>query len=225
VKLVIFDCDGTLVDSQHVIVAAMAQAFEARGLPPPSAEATRSIIGLSMMEAITTLRPEADREEAQTLIENYRNVWLSVNKGPEPMFDGAEATIRSLAGRDDVLLGIATGKSQRGVRRLLEEKDLTRCFVTIQTADDAPSKPHPGMIRRALSETGAEADAAVMIGDTVFDIEMAVNADVHAIGVGWGYHPQEHLVEAGARRIVGHFSELEPALDALWNSDGTLRAG
>ncbi len=224
-KLVIFDCDGTLVDSQHVIVAAMTQAFEACGLPAPSADATRSIIGLSMMEAITALHPQVDRAGAETLIESYRNAWLSMNRGPEPMFDGAEAVIRTLAARDDVVLGIATGKSQRGVRRLLEEKELTHCFVTIQTADDAPSKPHPGMIERALSDTGADLAAAVMIGDTVFDIEMAVNADVHPVGVSWGYHPDEHLVQAGARHVVNHFNELEPLLDLFWQDTAAMRAG
>lgn len=224
VKLVIFDCDGTLVDSQHVIVAAMSQAFEARGLSAPSADATRSIIGLSMMEAITALHPQVDEPGAKALIESYRDAWLSMDREPEQMFDGAEAAVRTLAARDDVLLGIATGKSQRGVRRLLEEKDLEACFVTIQTADDAPSKPHPGMIERALSETGADPGSAVMIGDTVFDIEMAVNAEVHAIGVGWGYHPEDHLVQAGAGHVVGHFDELEPLLDVFWRNGAERRA-
>ena len=224
-KLVIFDCDGTLVDSQHVIIAAMSQAFEARGLPAPSADATRSIIGLSMMEAIATLHPSVDRPGAEALIESYRDAWLSMNREPEHMFDGAEETVRALAARDDVLLGVATGKSQRGVRRLLEEKDLKGCFVTIQTADDAPSKPHPGMIERALSETGVDPGCAVMVGDTVFDVEMAVNANVHAIGVGWGYHPREHLVDAGAGHMVSHFSELEPLLDAFWRDGAERRAG
>ena len=224
-KLVIFDCDGTLVDSQHVIVAAMSQAFEARGLQAPSADATRSIIGLSMMEAIATLHPSVDRPGAEALIESYRDAWLSMNREPEHMFDGAEETVRALAARDDVLLGVATGKSQRGVRRLLEEKDLKGCFVTIQTADDAPSKPHPGMIERALSETGVDPGSAVMVGDTVFDVEMAVNANVHAIGVGWGYHPREHLVDAGAGHMVSHFSELEPLLDVFWRDGAERRAG
>ena len=224
-KLVIFDCDGTLVDSQHVIVAAMARAFESCGLPPPEDDATRSIIGLSMMEAITALHPQADAALAETLIHGYRGAWLELHTGTEPMFDGAEDTIRALAAREDVVLGIATGKSQRGVRRLLEDRNLTHCFVTIQTADDAPSKPPPGMIERALSETGAASGSAVMSGDTVFDIEMAVNAKVHPVGVEWGYHPEDHLVRAGARHMVSHFSDLEPLLDDLWRDPASLRAG
>lgn len=224
-KLVIFDCDGTLVDSQHVIVAAMTRAFEACGLLPPTNDATRSIIGLSMMEAMMHLRPGIDTTQAEALIAGYRDAWLDLNHGPEPMYDGAEETVRSLAAREDVVLGIATGKSQRGVRRLLDEKDLGHCFVTIQTADDAPSKPHPGMIERALAETGSGADAAVMIGDTVFDIEMAVNANVHPIGVRWGYHPEPHLWDAGARQMVSHFNELEPLLETLWQADATGGTG
>lgn len=215
-KLIIFDCDGTLVDSQHVIVAAMSKAFTSCGLAPPSDNATRSIIGLSMMEAITQLHPQVDRPQAEVLIGAFRDAWLELNTGPEPMYEGAEAAVRALAAQDDVLLGIATGKSQRGVRRLLSEKDLAHCFVTIQTADDAPSKPHPGMIEQAIAETGAEPDRTVMIGDTVFDVEMAVNAGVRSIGVGWGYHPEDHLSEAGACHIVGHFDQLHSTLDAIW---------
>ncbi|MGI9414378.1 MAG: HAD-IA family hydrolase [Hyphomicrobiales bacterium] len=215
-KLIIFDCDGTLVDSQHIIVAAMDEAFRATGLMPPDEAATRSIIGLSMFEAIDRLHPglEADRIEAVKLA--YRDAFIAQNKDTETMFDGAEDAVRRLAARDDVLLGIATGKSQRGVRRLLEERDLGACFVTIQTADDAPSKPHPGMIRNALGETGAPQDLAVMIGDTVFDMEMAVNAGIRGVGVSWGYHPPDHLAEAGARHIVDHFNALDEALEALW---------
>ena len=215
-KLIIFDCDGTLVDSQHIIVAAMDQAFKACDLPPPEDAETRSIIGLSMFEAIDRLRPglEAGRIEAVKLA--YRDAFVAHNKDTETMFDGAEAAVRRLAARDDVLLGIATGKSQRGVKRLLDERDLGGCFVTIQTADDAPSKPHPGMIQNALDETGARRDLAVMVGDTVFDMEMAVNAEVHGIGVSWGYHPPEHLSQTGAGRIVDHFDDLDAALNEFW---------
>lgn len=215
-KLVIFDCDGTLVDSQHVIVAAMAHAFAACGRTPPEDAATRSIIGLSMVEAMTRLAPGIDQDETIALIEAFRDGWQLFNSEPEIMYDGAEDVVRALAARNDLVLGIATGKSQRGVRRLLEEKDLGHCFQTIQTADDAPSKPHPAMIEQALAETGADPGRAVMIGDTVFDIEMAVNAGVHSIGVGWGYHPEDHLSQAGARHIVNHFNELDQALELVW---------
>jgi len=223
-KLVIFDCDGTLVDSQHVIVAAMAHAFEACGRPAPDDAATRSIIGLSMMEAMTSLAPDIDTAGAEALIHAFRDGWMEFNSEPEIMYDGAEEAVRALAARNDVLLAIATGKSQRGVRRLLDEKDLNHCFVSIQTADDAPSKPHPGMIEQALSDTGADARHAVMIGDTVFDIEMAVNAGVHSIGVGWGYHPEHHLSQAGARHIVSHFNELDQVLEAVWRGTGAQQA-
>ena len=222
-KLVIFDCDGTLVDSQHVIVAAMTRAFESCDLTPPEPDRIRSIIGLSMMESMERLHPGVDTELATALIGGYRDAWLEFNHGPEIMFDGAEEVVRALAARDDVLLGIATGKSQRGVRRLLDEKDLGHCFVTIQTADDAPSKPHPGMIQRALDETGVGRDAACMIGDTSFDMEMAANAGVHPVGVRWGYHPEEELWRAGARHMASNFPELSSILGSLW-ADGAETA-
>jgi len=140
-KLIIFDCDGTLVDSQHVIVASMDEAFRACDLSPPEDVETRSIIGLSMFEAIDRLRPGLDADRIEQVKLAYRDAFIAHDKDTETMFDGAEDAVRRLAARDDVLLGIATGKSQRGVKRLLDERNLGACFVTIQTADDAPIAP------------------------------------------------------------------------------------
>jgi phosphoglycolate phosphatase len=120
-----------------------------------------------------------------------------------------------LSGRPDTVLGIATGKSRRGVDAIFERMNLHPHFVTIQTADGHPSKPHPSMIRSAIHETGAEAAATVMIGDTTFDIKMARNAEVASIGVAWGYHPVDHLKRAGAHAIVDGYADLVGAIDRL----------
>jgi phosphoglycolate phosphatase len=217
-KLVIFDCDGTLVDSQHIITGTMAAAFEACDLTPPPAGRTREIIGLSMVEAVSSLAPEADLALVERIVAAYRETFLARSHETEPMFEGAEAAIRSLAARDDTVLGIATGKSQRGVRRLLAHYELEACFVTIQTADDAPSKPHPGMIQRAMDDAGANRASTVMIGDTTFDMLMAGNAGVHGLGVDWGYHPVGSLKDSGARHIMSHFNELGGFLQSLWGA-------
>jgi phosphoglycolate phosphatase len=137
------------------------------------------------------------------------------------MFPGALEAIAGLAARPDTLLGIATGKSRRGVDRLLEREGLAGVFATIMTADDAPSKPHPAMIQQAMAETGAEANGTVMIGDTSFDILMARAASVRGIGVGWGYHDAEELTEAGAEAVAADFSEL---LSLLWRGKAVAAA-
>lgn len=128
----------------------------------------------------------------------------------DPLFPGAAEALARLAGRPGLQLAIATGKSQRGIARLLDHFGWRGLFASIQTADDAPSKPHPGMVLQALAETGVPAEAAVMIGDTTFDVEMARAAGVRALGVAWGYHPPQALLAAGAERILAHFDELEP---------------
>jgi len=219
-RLVLFDCDGTIVDSQHMIVAAMGDAFAANGLEAPVPAATRSIIGLSMHHALATLTPGLDDDAIDRLAGAYRDAFLArVQVDEEPVFEGALATIAELAGRENVLLGIATGKSRRGVDRLMERTGTAHVFATLQTADDAPSKPHPGMIVRALEETGADARFTAMIGDTSFDMEMAVNAGVHAVGVSWGYHDDDVLRAAGAECVAGQFDELADVLDTLWDGD------
>lgn len=217
--LVIFDCDGTLVDSQHVIVAAMELAFSGEGLAPPPRQAILSIVGLSLPEAIWRLAqvlPDVPDEAATLrLTDGYKDAFNILRKDPaheEPMFPGAHEGVLDLAGRDDVILGIATGKSRRGVDRLLKTRGLEGCFVTIQTADDAPSKPHPAMIEQAMGEAGVRAEETVMIGDTTFDIEMAKNAGVAGLGVSWGYHPPAHLERAGADYIAPDFDALLGAI-------------
>jgi len=217
--LVLFDCDGTLVDSQNMIVEAACRAFESLGEAPPTREAILSIVGLSLEEALSTLTGSPVNQRVRNLVEAYKNAFHGLRADPdyhEPLFPGALQAIETLAAMDDVLLGVATGKSQRGLRAVLAAHEISHHFVTLQTADDAPSKPHPEMILRALRETGAGHADTVVVGDTSFDMHMAKNANSHALGVSWGYHPTEHLAAAGASRILKDFSELVPALGTLF---------
>lgn len=217
-RLIIFDCDGTLVDSQHLIVAAMERAFESVKRTPPDREAILGIVGLSLPEAIWRLTEGESEENVLAIRDGYRHAFGDLRADPkhsEPLYEGAHDAILQLAANDDVVLGIATGKSRPGVDRLLKRFDMTPYFATIQTADDAPSKPHPGMIERALEETGASVAHAVMIGDTTFDMEMARNAGVKGVGVSWGYHPVELLNQDYVHGVADDYAHLMQMLDGL----------
>lgn len=218
-KLVIFDVDGTLVDSQADILGAMKVAFERHGMSPPSRKDILSIVGLSLDVAIPKLAPEAAASTHKAMVEAYKGAYMQqrLTKGSaasSPLYPGARAALERLHAQPETLLGIATGKSRRGLDRLLEAHALSAFFVTEQVADHHPSKPHPAMLETALSEAGVSASAAVMIGDTAFDMEMAKAAGVYAIGVSWGYHDRVRL--SAADLIVDRFEELDGALAQIW---------
>lgn len=219
VKLVIFDCDGTLVDSQHVIVAAMTEAFQSEGLIAPDRDRVVGVVGLSLGIAVARLVPDgSDLDRVDRLTEAYKAAFSERRRRPdhaEPLYDGVREALERLAARDDVALGIATGKSRRGVDAVLEREGLTKLFTTIQTADTHPSKPNPSMIMSAMSDTAALPEDTVMIGDTTFDIEMAHGAGTTAIGVSWGYHPADALHAAGAHHVTADCGELERTLDQI----------
>lgn len=220
-KLVIFDCDGTLVDSQHMIVTAMTAAYGAHGIPLPAREVLLSVIGLSLTEAFTKLGNGDARFPVASLAEHYREAFHAMRKpgAPvEPLYPGAADAVTALAERDDVVLGIATGKSQRGVRLVLGHHGLLDHFITIKTADDAPSKPDPGMVLGAMREAGVAPADTIVVGDTVYDIAMARAAGASGLGVTWGYHPAAALSEAGALAVIDTFPTLVPALDRIWTS-------
>jgi phosphoglycolate phosphatase len=217
-KLVIFDCDGTLVDSQEAICGAMAKAFAGLGLASPSRAEVLRVVGLSLPEAFERLAPGEPASVREALTLRYRGAFpagQTVRIPRDPLFLGAKETIEAFARRGDLKLGIATGKSRRGVHRLFDQEGWHTHFLTIQTADDNPSKPNPAMIHAAMADCNVAPEATVMIGDTTFDIEMGRNAGVATIGVGWGYHDARELAAAGAHAIVAGFDELEPIIDQL----------
>jgi phosphoglycolate phosphatase len=219
VKLVIFDCDGTLVDSQHAIVGAMTDAFLTEGLAPPPREHVVGVVGLSLGIAVARLVPDGiELEQVDRLTEAYKAAFAERRRRPdhaEPLYDGVRETLERLAARDDVRLGIATGKSRRGVDAVLEREGLAHYFATIQTADTHPSKPHPSMILAAMDEVEAAPGDTIMIGDTTYDIEMAHAAGTSSIGVSWGYHPEHALRTAGAHHVTADSAALERALDLI----------
>jgi len=209
-RLAIFDCDGTLIDSQHSIVAAMGAAFAAMAIDCPSRADCLSIVGLSLPQAMAQLLPEADAAFHHAISEQYKQAFHALRAGGqlhEPLYEGIEALLDALDA-DGWLLAVATGKSDRGLRLALEHHGLSRRFVSLQTADRHPSKPHPSMIEAALAEAGADRAQAVMIGDTSFDMAMARAAGVRALGVGWGYHAPDLLHAAGAQSVAMDSAEL-----------------
>jgi phosphoglycolate phosphatase len=228
VKLIVFDVDGTLVDSQHLIVAAQREAFAAHGLTAPSRERSLSVVGLSLAEAFTTL--VGAQGPVEGLVDVYKDAFARLRADPgwqEPFFPGAPELIGQLAARPDIVLGIATGKSRRGVAHLVARHGWDRVFATIQTADEAPSKPDPTMLRQAMAETGAAPGNTIMVGDSTFDMLMARAAGVRAVGVSWGYHPVAALEEAGAEAIIQSYAELRDLLvrlGVLPSSPGSVAA-
>ncbi|MGI9500139.1 MAG: HAD-IA family hydrolase [Geminicoccaceae bacterium] len=210
VSLILFDCDGTLVDSQHVIIETMNRAFRARGLAPPTPDQTRSIVGLSLEKAMAILAPNREADDHHRLAELYKEHFATLRLAEdfsEPMFEGALDTLDRLSEKG-ITLGVATGKSLRGLRMVLEHHGIRDRFSTLQTADFHPSKPHPSMVETALKETGASAGTTLLVGDTSFDMEMARAAGVRPIGVSWGYHPTSVLEEAGAEIVLDQFEQV-----------------
>jgi phosphoglycolate phosphatase len=219
-KLVIFDVDGTLVDSQTFIVEAQTRAFAAHGMELPSRDKMLSIVGLSLVQAFIELT--GDEDKAVTLANAYRAAWQEMRLDPayaDALYPGAREAVEQLAQRDDLLLGVATGKSVKGVHHMFDEHGWHKYFTTVQTSDHHPSKPHPSMILAALSETGIQPQDSVMIGDTGFDMAMARAAGVRRIGVTWGYHDAARLRESGAEHLVADYTQLMALLASghCWN--------
>lgn len=217
-RLVIFDVDGTLVDSQADIMASMTAAFESAGLPVPSREAVLSQVGLALPIAPMELAPKA-KAQHESMIAAYKQRYfgLRTEKGTpqsSPLFPHVRSVLDQLHAEDETLLGIATGKSRRGLDGLLDGHDMRPLFVTQQCGDDHPSKPHPAMLEAALSETGVPAKRAVMIGDTSFDMQMARAAGMLAVGVSWGYHDAARLKDA--HLVIDDIRTLPGLLAQIW---------
>lgn len=210
-RLAIFDCDGTLVDSQANICRAMDMAFAAERLPSPDHHLVRRIVGLSLVEAMRMILPQDEPKFHVIMAEHYKNAFHELRGNGtlqhEPLYDGLPALLDRL---DEAgwLLAVATGKSDRGLDLCLTHHGIKHRFVSLQTADRHPSKPHPSMVYQALADAGVDAANAVMIGDTSYDIAMGVAAGVRPIGVDWGYHDAAELASHGAHSIAFTMDEL-----------------
>jgi phosphoglycolate phosphatase len=203
-RLAIFDCDGTLIDSGATIHAAVAETFAAHGMAVPPPRQSRRVIGLSLTEAMAALAPDASRDEHARLTETYKaNFFRARVEGrvEEPLFDGIAELLDALQA-DGWLLGVATGKSSRGLDHCLESHGFAARFISLQTADRHPSKPHPSMALLAMADAGAEPGTTVVIGDTAWDMGMARAAGAIGIGAGWGYHDERELLAAGAAAVA-----------------------
>jgi phosphoglycolate phosphatase len=209
-RLAIFDCDGTLVDSGATIYRALSTCFDRNGLDPPPPEVSRKVIGLSLSEVMAELLPDADVGEHARFAEDYKRAFWELRAAgevEEPLFDGVLELLDSLES-DGWLLAVATGKSDRGLRHCLEQHGIHARFASLQTADRHPSKPHPSMVEQAIAESGASPQITIVIGDTSFDMAMAVAAGATAIGAGWGYHEAEELIEAGAVAVAARPADI-----------------
>jgi phosphoglycolate phosphatase len=216
-RLVVFDCDGTLVDSQHNIVAGMIAAWRRYGLPEPTPEQIRRQVGLTLEIGVARVLESDDPVMIQNLANAYREIVRDLRSRAElhePLFEGIRDLIDALKG-PEIFLGVATGKNLVGLEHTLQELGLRDRFHTLQTPDHCRSKPDPEMVLRAMAETAMQPDETVVIGDTTFDIEMGRSAGATAIGVNWGYHAPEELHAAGAAAVLQHPSELIHCLQSL----------
>lgn len=205
-KLALFDCDGTLVDSGGLIHEVMARTFEAFDLDRPELSATKGIIGLTLDIAIARLlgREHVD-EQALAMTAHYKAIFAGVRAEAgfqELLFPGIAEMMRTLSGRDELLIGAVTGKSRRGLTHIAETHGFDQMFFVSRTADDCPSKPHPAMVTECCSQAGIDPSDTVVIGDAIYDMQMAKAAGAAAIGVAWGYAGVSDLVEAGADYIA-----------------------
>lgn len=218
-RLVVFDVDGTLVDSQAHILAAMRGAFDSLNLPTPERSEVLGLVGLSLDLVIARLAPNQSSEVQAALVQGYKDAFVAIRQADAdaaatPFYPGALDVLQALHAEPETLLGVATGKSRRGLDKILAPQDLSRRFVTQQVADHHPSKPHPSMLKACLDDTGVEAARAVMVGDTSYDMDMAKAAGLFAIGVSWGYHDVGRLTSADV--IIDRFEDLHDVLEGYW---------
>ena len=208
-KLLVFDWDGTLMDSQQEIISCFQWACRDLGMQHPSASDIKNIIGLGMREAITRLFPELDTPERQAdVVERYRYYYFSPQKPPSALFDGVFEMLKSLQAQD-YLLAVATGKGRRGLDGVLQETGLDEVFHFSRCVDEAHSKPHPQMLEDVMEYLGATPSETLMIGDTEYDLQMASNARVASVGVGCGAHEKSRLAKHNPLAILDHTNELD----------------
>jgi phosphoglycolate phosphatase len=203
-RLAVFDCDGTLVDSGATIFDALSQTLRQNGIEVPDPNVCRRVIGLSLAEAFAALLPDAGSTEHLRLAEDYKRNFMALRSAgqvEEPLFDGVIELLDALEA-DGWLLAVATGKSDRGLKHCLDLHGIHARFVSLQTADRHPSKPHPSMVEQAIADAGAAPETSFVVGDTSYDMAMARAAGATGIGAGWGYHDSDELIAAGALAVA-----------------------
>ena len=218
-ELIVFDWDGTLMNSEARIVTCIQRAAADAGVPVPSVDAARDIIGLGLDEAIARLFPESDAPAVTGIVDAYRRHWLGDEVEEAVLFDGAHKLVGGLHDRG-FLLGVATGKSRRGLDKALQESGLGEFFHATRCADETFSKPHPQMLEEILTDLDTAATDTLVIGDTEYDMQMARSAGADAVGVGHGVHSSERLLESGASRC---FADLMELYEWLLNRTGGLQ--
>ena len=214
-KLVIFDFDGTLVDSRPLILESHRIVFSEFRLPAPSPAHSLALVGKSLDVILAELAGPA--APILDMVKAYDLLLPTLRADPvfaERPFDGVDDLLHELSGFADALLAIATGHRSDTIAPALQALRWTEFFQTIQAADTAPSKPHPAMLLQALAATGVEAKDAIFIGDTTFDMQMAEAAQLRSIGVAWGHHGADRLRAAGAYHVAETVDELRTTIRA-----------
>lgn len=220
-NLLVFDWDGTLMDSEARIVACLRAAIDDLSLEPRDDASLRNIIGLGLTEAINKLYPGSDGKLHQAMVERYRYHFLTANPTRSELFAGAEETLRDLA-EAGYLLAVATGKGRAGLDKVLEETGLGTYFHATRCSDETFSKPHPLMLEQLMEELGSEPSQTLMIGDTEYDMQMANNARTGALAVSYGVHDRERLMQHNPLHCIDAIHELQPWLDALHGNRAIL---
>lgn len=213
-ELLVFDWDGTLMDSEARIVACMRAAITDLSLAPRDNASIRNIIGLGLAEAIQQLYPGTDEAFATAMVDRYRYHFLTADPTQSELFEGAEETLHELADAG-YLLAVATGKGRRGLDKVLDETGLGRLFHATRCADETFSKPHPMMLEQIMEELGVEAHATLMIGDTEYDMQMALNARAPALAVSYGVHEKERLLQHQPLHCIDAITELTDWLNSF----------
>ncbi|MFT4581770.1 MAG: phosphoglycolate phosphatase [Gammaproteobacteria bacterium] len=219
IELIVFDWDGTLMDSESCIVAAMRMAYEQLGVRSPSYESVRDIIGLSLDDAIRDMTPNLSATQIEQIAANYRKNFTSQVE-PPALFPGVRNTLIELHG-SGYQLAVATGKSQAGLARAIDESGLLGLFASTRAADQSAPKPSPLMLHEILGELNVDARSAIMIGDTTFDLEMARAAPLRYGAVTYGAHPVGRLAAYNPAFILNHFDHLTHELTTLNKADGS----
>lgn len=212
-QLVVFDWDGTLMDSTGHIVNCMRQAIIDLQMPLLSDSAISHIIGLGLKEAVQTLYPNATETDIHNLAEKYREIWLS-SPHETPLFDNARELVHQLA-EQDTFLAVATGKSRRGLDKVFKSTGLGDYFHASRCADECHSKPHPQMLEELIDYLGVNAGDTIMIGDTQFDLQMAHNAGAHSLAVTHGAHDENKLKACNPKGMANNLFEVEQWLNQL----------